>query len=84
METTQRVTIRQTSRGYTISSKNGGVFGTKIGVRHYATALGIKSILKRIEFSETRSAMIDAMLRDEPKAGYPLVPVSRLHLVVGR
>lgn len=78
-----RVTIRTTDRGFLVCS-GADMFGTKIRVRHFATALSIKSLLKREMDNATRSQMIDALLTTEPKAGYPLVPASRLHLVWSR
>jgi hypothetical protein len=83
MQMAKRVTIRQTDHGIIISS-GSGIFGTKIRVRHFATALAIKSALKREMDSTLRSQLIDTLIRDEPRDGYPLIPASRLHLVWSR
>lgn len=82
MTNTQRIAIRSTARGYIVSSKSGGIFGTKIRVELYSTALAIKTVMKTTAFGTSRSAMIDALIRDE--ACCVPIPASRLHLVVSR
>jgi hypothetical protein len=84
MTTTQRVTITERENGFHVRSGRG-IYGTHIRVRHFVTALSIKNALKNPALDrETCSAMIDALIRDEPKDGYQIVPASRLHLVWSR
>ena len=83
LKPTNRIVIRQTDRGYLVCS-GAGMFGTKIRVRHFATALAIKATLKRLPRGPEQMAVVDALILDEPKDGYPLIPASRIHLVWSR
>ena len=63
---TQRITIRGYKQGFRITSKNGGVFGTQIFVRHLSTALCIKDIMRKHPFgSDVRFAAIDALIKED-------------------
>lgn len=87
MTNTNRVTISEKRDyvGVRYHVRSGrGLFGIHIVVRHVATALGIKGLLKRADLDRAdQSAMIDALLMEEVAAPV-LVPVSRLHLVWSR
>ncbi len=74
-----RVTIRARGAKFSVCA-GSGMFGTHITVRHFSTALAIKSLLKRDMDRSVRSAMIDALLMSEPPA-VALIPVTRLQLV---